>query len=376
MSLEVNKIAIIGSGLMGSGIAYVSAWHGFDVHLVDIEQEALDKAMERIRSDVMTGVDKGKMSLSEAQDLMGRIDHTTDTEKAVKDADLVIEAIFEKMDVKKKVFSDVDSFAPDHTILATNTSSLSINEIASATERPEKFIGMHYFSPVAAMKLLEVVVGDKTSEETIETAKAVGKRQGKQPVTAKDSPGFIVNRILMPVLREAILLEENGVATKEEIDNAMTTIGKFPAGPFALGDFVGLDIAYHTMDTLYRELGDCFKPPDSLKKLVDAGHLGTKTQQGFYDYSGKSEEEEEPKGVEPEWLVKRISVPVIREAMILVDEGIASKKDIDKAMKLGANFPKGPFEMLEDIGRDTVKAELEELEEEHGECYSVPDMLK
>ncbi|MFO7835453.1 MAG: 3-hydroxyacyl-CoA dehydrogenase NAD-binding domain-containing protein [Candidatus Thorarchaeota archaeon] len=373
--MNVNKIAIIGSGLMGSGIAYVSAWHGFDVHLVDIEQEALDKAMERIRSDVMTGVDKGKLSLGEAQDLMGRIDYTTDTETAVKDADLVIEAIFEKMEVKKKVFSKVDSLAPERTILATNTSSLSINEMATATDRPEKFIGMHYFSPVAAMKLLEVVVGDETSDETVQTAIAVGKKQGKESVTAKDSPGFIVNRVLMPVLREAILLEENGVATKEEIDNAMTTIGKFPAGPFSLGDFVGLDIAYHTMDTLYRELGDCFKPPESLKELVDAGHLGTKTQQGFYDYSGKTEEEDTPKGADPDRLVKRIAVPVIREAMILVDEGIASRDDIDKAMKLGANFPKGPFEMLEDMGRDTVKEELEKLEKEHGGCYSVPDML-
>ncbi|MGV9170588.1 MAG: 3-hydroxyacyl-CoA dehydrogenase [Promethearchaeia archaeon] len=374
--MNVNKMAIIGSGLMGSGIAYVSAWHGFDVHLVDIEQEALDKAIERIRSDVMTGVDKGKLSLGEAQDLIGRIHYTTDTETAVKGADLVIEAIFEKMEVKKKVFSEVDSLVPERTILATNTSSLSINEMATATDRPEKFIGMHYFSPVAAMKLLEVVVGDETSDETVQTAIAVGKKQDKEPVTAKDSPGFIVNRVLMPVLREAILLEESGVATKEEIDNAMTTKGKFPAGPFALGDFVGLDIAYHTMDTLYRELGDCFKPPKSLKELVDAGHLGTKTQQGFYDYSGKTEEEEEPKGADQDWLVKRIAVPVIREAMILVDEGIASKDDIDKAMKLGANFPKGPFEMLEDIGRDVVKNELEKLEDEKGECYSVPEMLK
>jgi enoyl-CoA hydratase/3-hydroxyacyl-CoA dehydrogenase len=374
--MEVNKIAVIGAGLMGSGIAYISAWHGFDVTMVDVNQEALEDGMERIRSDVMTGVDKGKLSLNEAQNLMGRLKSTTSLEDAVTDADLVIEAIFENMEVKKEVFSNAGKHAPAHAILATNTSSLSIDELATATDRPEKFIGMHYFSPVAAMKLIEVIIGEKTSEETIETAIKVGEKQGKEPVKAKDSPGFIVNRILMPVLREAILLYENGVATKEEIDTAMTTKAKFPAGPFTLGDFVGLDIAYHAMSTLYKELGDCFKPPESLKKLVDEGKTGTKAKEGFYKYGGESEEEEAPKGADPDWLVTRIQMPVIREAMILVDEGIAQKDDIDKAMKLGANFPKGPFEMAEDIGYEKVKEDIEKLEEEHGECYSVPDMLK
>ncbi len=374
--MDVKRIAVIGSGLMGSGIAYVSAWQGYDVTLVDIKQDILDKGMERIRSDVMTGIEKGKISLPEAESLMSNLHATTDTGEAVKDADLVIEAIFENMEVKKKVFAEVDEKAPEKTILATNTSSLSIDELASATERPEKFIGMHYFSPVAAMKLIEVVVGEKTSDETIETAMAVGKKQGKIPVKAKDSPGFIVNRILMPVLREAIILYEDGVATKEEIDSAMTTKAKFPAGPFTLGDFVGLDIAYHAMSTLYRELGDCFKPPDTLKELVDNGHIGTKSKKGFYEYGGTQTEAPEPKGVDPDWLVDRITIPVIREAMILVDEGIAAKEDIDKAMKLGASFPKGPFEMAEEYGLDTVKKKIAELEEKHGECYSVPKMLQ
>lgn len=374
--MDVNKIAVVGAGLMGSGIAYISAWHGFDVTMVDVNQDALEDGMERIRSDVMTGVDKGKLSLSEAQSLMGRLKSTTNLEDAVGDADLIIEAIFENMKVKKEVFSKADKHAPPHAILATNTSSLSIDELATATDRPEKFIGMHYFSPVAAMKLIEIVIGEKTSDETIETAIKVGEKQGKEPVKARDSPGFIVNRILMPVLREAILLYEDGIATKEEIDSAMTSKAKFPAGPFALGDFVGLDIAYHAMSTLYQELGDCFKPPETLKQLVEDGKIGTKAKEGFYKYGGEPEEPEEPKGADPDWLVTRIQVPVIREAMILVDEEIAKKDAIDKAMKLGASFPKGPFEMAEDIGHDKVKEEIEKLEEKHGECYSVPEMLK
>ncbi len=374
--MEVKRIAVIGAGLMGSGIAYVSAWNGFDVTMVDIKQEAIDAGMERIRGDVMTGIDKGKISLAEAEGLMSRLRATTDQAEAVKDADLVIEAIFENMEVKKKVFASLDEQAPEHTILASNTSSLSIDELASATKRPEKFIGMHYFSPVAAMKLVEIVIGEKTSEDTIQTAITVAERQGKIPVKAKNSPGFIVNRVLMPVLREAILLYERGVATKEEIDSAMTVHGKFPAGPFVLGDFVGLDIALHTMETLYRELGDCFKPPETLVKLVEGGALGTKTKKGFYEYGGAPPKEEPPKGADPEWLVKRISVPVIREAMILVDEGIATKGDIDKAMKLGANFPRGPFEMAEALGYDTIRAELEKLQAELGDCYSTPKMLQ
>ncbi len=373
--MAINKIAVIGAGLMGSGIAYVSAGKGIHVTLVDVNNGALEAGMDRIRNDVMTGVDKGKLGLSEAQALMGNLASTTSISDAVKEVDLVIEAIFENMEIKKKVFAECDANAPPHAILATNTSSLSIDELASATNRPDKFIGMHYFSPVAAMKLIEIVIGENTSEETIKSAVDVGERQGKIPVKAKNSPGFIVNRILMPVLRESILLYEQGTATKEEIDNVMTTHAKFMVGPFALGDFVGLDIAYNAMSTLYRELGDCFKPPETLKNLVEAGAIGNKAKKGFYQYGAIQEEPEPPKGVDPQWLLSRIQMPVLREAMILVDEGIAEKDDIDMAMKLGASFPEGPFETANKIGLDKVKAEMQKLYEELGECYSVPKML-
>ncbi len=374
--MDVKKIVVVGAGLMGSGIAYISAWNGLEVKMVDIKEEFIEKGMERIRTDVMTGIDKGKMTMSEAEGLMGRLSATTNLEEAVKDADLVIEAIFENMKVKKEVFGKVDAAAPAHTVIASNTSSLSIDELATATKRPDKVVGMHYFSPVAAMKLVEVIIGEKTSEETITAAIAVAEKQGKQIVKAKNSPGFIVNRILMPVLRESILLYEQGVATKEEIDVAMTAKAKFPAGPFMLGDFVGLDIAFNAMSTLYRELGDCFKPPETLEKLVESGHIGTKSKKGFYEYGGAQEEPDPPKGVDTDWLVTRITMPVIREAMILVDEGIAEKDDIDIAMKLGASFPAGPFELAEKIGMDKVREELGKLQKELGDCYSVPKMLQ
>jgi 3-hydroxyacyl-CoA dehydrogenase len=374
--MAVNKIAVIGSGFMGAGIAYVSAWNGINVVMVDIKQEYIDAGMERIRTDVMTGIDKGKITMSQAEGLMSRLNSTVDLENAVKDADMAIEAIFENMDVKKEVFAKIDAAAPPHCIIASNTSSLSIDELAKATNRPDKVIGMHYFSPVAAMKLLEIVIGEKTSDETIATAIAVGEKQNKQTVKAKNSPGFIVNRILMPVLREAILLYEQGVATKEEIDSAMTTIAKFPAGPFTLGDFVGLDIAFHSMSTLYRELGDCFKPPETLVKLVESGAIGTKAKKGFYQYGGQQENSEPPKGVDKNWLVTRITMPVLREAMILVDENIANEADIDLAMKLGASFPAGPFETAKSIGLDKVREEMTKLHDELGECYSVPKYLE
>lgn len=373
--MAVNKIAVIGTGLMGSGIAYVSAWNGINVTMVDTKQEYIDAGMERIRTDVMTGIDKGKITMPQAEGLMSRLHATTNLADAVKDADMVIEAIFEKMDIKKEIFRKIDAAAPPHCIIASNTSSLSIDELATATKRPDKVIGMHYFSPVAAMKLLEVVIGKKTSEQTVATAIAVGERQNKQTVKAKNSPGFIVNRILMPVLREAILLYEQGIATKEEIDIAMTAIAKFPAGPFTLGDFVGLDVAFNAMSTLYRELGDCFKPPKTLVKLIESGAIGTKAKKGFYQYGGQKEEPEPPKGVDKNWLVNRITMPVLREAMILVDNNIANKEDIDIAMKLGASFPAGPFETANKIGLDKVRAEMTKLYKELGECYSVPKYL-
>ena len=281
----INKIAVIGIGAMGSGIAYVSAWNGYSVTTRDISEELVDMGMNKIRQSVMTGIDKGKLSPVEGEKILKNINATTDLKEAAQDADLVIEAIFENMKVKKELFSELDSICPEHTILASNTSTLSITEMASVTKRQEKVIGMHFFNPVPAMKLVEIVMGEKTSEDTYKAADDFCKSLQKTTVRAEDSPGFIVNRILLPTLNEAMKLVDSGVATKEDVDKAMMLGANFPMGPFALADYVGLDVAYAAITTMYNALGEYYKPSETLKGLVENGHLGMKTGKGFYKYT-------------------------------------------------------------------------------------------
>jgi 3-hydroxyacyl-CoA dehydrogenase len=374
--MSVKKIAVIGAGLMGSGISYVSAWSKYDVTMVDVDDESLESGMNRLRSYVKSGIERGKLSDSEAEDLLSRIRLTTSLEEAVSDVDLVIEAIYENMEVKKDLFKRMDSAASPRTILASNTSSLSISELGKSTGRPTKVIGMHYFSPVPAMKLLEIIVGEQTTEDTIDTALAVGHSQGKITVRAKDSPGFIVNRLGAQILRNSVLVIEQGIATAGEIDSAMKEHFMVPMGPLELTDFVGIDISFNTMSTLYRELGDCFSPPATLTKLVESGTIGRKTGSGFYEYGGQQSSSEKPKGADSAVIALRIIVPYLREAMIEVETGIASEEDIDKAMKLGRNFKEGPFETIERLGRKTVREELRKLQNQFGDCYSLPKMLQ
>jgi 3-hydroxybutyryl-CoA dehydrogenase len=281
----ISKVTVIGIGAMGSGIAYVSAWNGYNVKVRDVSQEFVDYGMNKIRQSVMTGIDKGKLSPVEGEKVLKNIHATTDLKEAAEDADLVIEAVFEKMEVKKEVFSELDNICPEHTILASNTSTLSISEIASVTQRPQSVIGMHFFNPVPAMKLVEIVMGEKTSEDIYNAAEEFCKSIGKTTVRAKDSPGFIVNRILVPTMNEAMKLVDSGIATKEDVDKAMMLGANFPMGPFALADYVGLDVAFAATTTLYNALGDCYTPSKTLKELVENGHLGMKTGKGFYEYA-------------------------------------------------------------------------------------------
>jgi 3-hydroxybutyryl-CoA dehydrogenase len=282
--MEIKRIAVIGAGLMGTGIAYQAARFGIEVNLNDIKQEFITNGMNKIKSMVKTGVDKGKIDLKAAKGIVDGIKPVLDVAEAVKDVDMVVEAIFENMEVKKELFKKIDAAARPDTILASNTSSLSISEMASVTSRPEKFIGTHFFSPVPAMKLVEVVVGDKSSDDTIETAVAFSKKLDKTPVKVKDSPGFIVNRILIPVLTEAVKILQEGLASAEDIDTAMSLGANFPAGPLQLADFVGLDIARATAETLERGFGACYAPPKLLVEKVDKGELGMKSGKGFYEY--------------------------------------------------------------------------------------------
>jgi 3-hydroxyacyl-CoA dehydrogenase len=375
--MEVKKIAVIGAGLMGTGISYVSKASGYEVIMTDLDDDAIQRGLSRFNDYVESGIKRGKLSTEDGEKLVGELTTTTNLREAVSDVDLVIEAVFENMDVKKKLFKEMDSIAKPHTILASNTSSLSITELGKVTNRPDKVIGMHYFSPVPAMKLLEVIVGKQTNEDTIQTALEVGEKQRKITVKAIDSPGFIVNRLRAQIGRAIYQIYEQGLASAEEIDTAMKEKFGVPMGSLELADFVGLDVSLGTGSTLERELGECYKVPEILKKYVKEGRLGRKTGKGFYAYEdGQKRTIDEPRGADPDWLVTRIIMPYLREAMIELETGIASKEDIDKAMKLGSNYREGPFETIERLGFDKVRKELLKLQEEFGDCYSLPKMLQ
>ncbi|MFW9788380.1 MAG: 3-hydroxyacyl-CoA dehydrogenase [Candidatus Thorarchaeota archaeon] len=375
--MNVKKIAVIGAGLMGAGISYVSRASGYDVTMTDLDDDAIGRGLTRFNGYVESGIKRGKLSPEDGEKLISQLEATTNLSEAVSDVDLVIEAVFENMDVKKKVFKEMDSAAKPHTILASNTSSLSITELGNVTKRPEKVVGMHYFSPVPAMKLLEVIIGKQTNEDTIQTALEVGEKQRKITVKAIDSPGFIVNRLRAQISRAVLHIYEQGLASSEEIDTAMKEKLGTPMGSLELSDFVGMDVSIGTMSTLERELGTCYKVPEILKKFVKEGRIGRKAGKGFYAYEdGKKITLDEPKGADPDWLVNRIIVPYLREAMIEYELGIASKEDIDKAMKLGSNYKEGPFETIERLGLDKVREELKKLQQEFGDCYAPPKMLQ
>ena len=375
--MKVNKIAVIGAGLMGAGISYVSRASGYDVILTDLDDEAINRGLSRLNGYVESGIKRGKLSPEDGEKIISQLVTTTNLSEAVSDVDLVIEAVFENMDVKKKLFKEMDSAAKPHTILASNTSSLSITELGKVTNRPTKVIGMHYFSPVPAMKLLEVIISKETDEDTIKTALEVGEKQRKITVKAIDSPGFIVNRLRSQISRAVLHIYEQGLASAEEIDTAMKEKLGTPMGSLELSDFVGMDVSLGTGSTLERELGECYKVPEILKRFVKEGRIGRKAGKGFYAYEdGQKRSLDEPKGADPDWLVNRILMPYLREAMIEFEAGIASKEDIDKAMKLGSNYKEGPFETIERLGVDKVREELKKLQEEFGDCYSLPKMLQ
>jgi 3-hydroxyacyl-CoA dehydrogenase len=375
--MKVKKIAVIGAGLMGAGISYVSGASGYDVIMVDLDDNAINRGVSRFNGYVDSGVKRGKLSPDDGEKITSQLVTTANLSEAVSDVDLVIEAVFENMDVKKKLFKEMDRAAKPHTILASNTSSLSITELGKVTNRPNKVIGMHYFSPVPAMKLLEVIFGKETDEDTIQTALEVGEKQRKITVKAIDSPGFIVNRLRSQISRAVLHIYEQGLASAEEIDTAMKEKLGTPMGSLELSDFVGLDVSLGTGSTLEKELGECYKVPDILKKFVKEGRIGRKANKGFYAYEdGQKLSLDEPKGTDPDWLVNRILMPYLREAMIEFEAGIASKEDIDKAMKLGSNYKEGPFETIERLGVDKVREELKKLQDEFGDCYSPPKMLQ
>ena len=280
--MAIEKIQVVGAGQMGSGIAQVAAQAGLAVHLADVEQEMVERGLETIKKNLSGSVDKERISQEEMDEAMGRIESGTEY---APDADLAIEAVPETLDIKTKVFQALDEQLKDEAILATNTSSISIAELAAQTSRPERFIGMHFFNPVPVMNLIEIIRGVETSNETYERARELAGQLGKEPVEVGDFPGFAVNRLLVPMINEAAYCIMEGVAGPEEMDTAMKQGAGFPMGPLELADMVGLDTCLHIIEVLHEGLGDPkYRPSPLLKRYVAAGRLGRKSGRGFYEY--------------------------------------------------------------------------------------------
>lgn len=288
---DVKKICVLGAGLMGNGIAQICAQAGYKVAMRDIEDRFVENGLNNIKKNLSRAVSKEKMTQEKMDEIVGRIHGTTDLKAAAFNADVVIEAIIENRDLKRKVFAELDEICKPDCIFASNTSSISITDMASATKRPEKFIGMHFFNPVPVMRLVEIIKGYETSEVTYQFIDDLSKKLGKETVLVNEAPGFAVNRLLLPFLLEAIFTLQEGVTTVEDLDKAISLGLNHPMGPLTLLDFVGLDTALFIADYMYSEFHDSkYRAPTLLRKMVRAGHFGRKTGKGFYDYSKKTPE--------------------------------------------------------------------------------------
>ncbi len=283
--MEIKKICVLGAGLMGNGIAQVCAQAGYQVAMRDIEQRFIDGGMNTIKKNLARDVEKKKKTQAEADSILGRIKPVLDLKEAAADADVIVEVILEVMDVKKKVYAELDSIVRPDCLYFTNTSGLSITEMASQTKRPDKFIGTHFFNPVPVMKLLEIIRGYQTSDATLEIAKEWGKKLGKEVIVVNEAPAFAVNRVLCTMLNEAFWALGEGVASAEDIDKGMVLGCNHPIGPLKLADMVGLETLLRIMEGLRREMGDKYLPAPMLVKLVRAGRYGMKNGKGVYDYA-------------------------------------------------------------------------------------------
>jgi 3-hydroxybutyryl-CoA dehydrogenase len=283
--METKRVTVVGAGTMGHGIAQVAATAGLEVRLQDVSAEAVARGIDRIRANLERGIEKGKVTAEQRDAALSRIEPVADLPAAAAEADLVVEAAPESIELKRSIFEQVDRSAPDHALLASNTSSLSVGEIAEVTRRPESVVGMHFFNPVHLMPLLEVVRAERTSDDSVHRAVDVGARMGKEPVVVRDSPGFASSRLGLVLGLEAMRMLEQDVASAEDIDKAMMLGYRHPMGPLRLTDLVGLDVRLAIAEHLHRELkSEAFRPPEILRRKVAEGRLGKKTGRGFYEW--------------------------------------------------------------------------------------------
>jgi 3-hydroxybutyryl-CoA dehydrogenase len=367
-------IAVVGAGTMGAGIAESAALAGLSVVMVDVSEEALDRGRVTIEKDLDRRVKKGRLPDEERRASIGRVSTTTVLEDCA-DAPVVIEAVVEDMAVKSKVFGDLDGVVASDAVLATNTSSLSVAGIAAATEHPERVVGLHFFNPVPAMRLVEVVARPSTDPSAISQVEGVAERLGKTSIRVSDTPGFVVNRVARPFYLEALRLVEAG-GEPGRIDAAIRGAG-FRMGPLQLADLIGNDVNLAVSESLFERYyyHPRFRPSYLQRSMVEGGLLGRKSGRGFYDYG--AEEKGGDHGFEPsEDLALRVISCIVNEAFLALSEGVATAEDIDRAMKLGANYPKGPFEWVEEIGAHSIVETLDSLRAAHGEAYLAAPALR
>ena len=373
---DINTITVLGAGTMGHGIAEVAALAGYDVRMRDVSEELVTKGYDQIEWSLGKLVEHGQLSAEESEAALERVTPVVDVADAVDDVEFVIEAVPERMEIKRAVFEEVEANAPADAIFTSNTSSLSISEIASVTDREERFCGMHFFNPPVRMELVEIIAGAETNEETLDVTEELAEAFGKTSVRVhSDSPGFIVNRILIPMLNEASWIVESDDATIAEVDSTAKFDVGLPMGAFELADHVGIDVGYHVLEYIYDELGEAYEPCPLLVEKVEAGDLGKKTGQGFYDYENGGATIPTDAGAER--IAHRLLAVMANETAQLLGEGVADLESIETAITLGLRFPEGPARLADDAGLNALVECLDELHEETGEQrYEVADYLR
>jgi 3-hydroxyacyl-CoA dehydrogenase len=394
--MNVQKAAVVGAGTMGAGIACALALAGIEVILKDVKQEFVDRGLANIKKMFESRVKKEVLSQAEAERLLKLVTGSTGYD-GFGEVDIVIEAAIETINLKLDIFKELDKHCPAHAILASNTSALSISEIAAATRRPDKVVGMHFFNPAQTMKLVEVIPGVRTSETTVKAATELCKRLQKTPVRVEECPGFLVNRVLFPYLNEALYVLEEGIADAETIDKAAVEFG-LPMGPFTLFDMTGIDVCAHVTNFLYNEYGPRFEPAPVLKALVDKGFLGQKSGAGFFMHTrGVTPGKDQPKQINPElkpiidmahtgngravkrsrpFDVYRIILPMFNEVMYAIEEGVVKPEDVDLAMANGTGLKRGLLSLAREKGFEWLLKELDSYQELYGERFRACWLLR